>query len=138
MEIETWPSVTPKEALDDIEMMCEKILTRKNVMTESLEDGDESSFFFRKRARRERLKRTYDTKPHHNKEKESEWNTPHHHHFIFRHDWPMRCRHFFLLFYICEIFFFFFFGSTTGRGDGLVQMFKCSNYVQHATIIPYS
>ena len=41
MDKETWPSVTPKEALDDIEMMCEKILTRKNVMTESLEDGDE-------------------------------------------------------------------------------------------------
>ena len=50
MDKETWPSVTPKEALDDIEMMCEKILTRKNVMTESLEDGDESSFFFRNRA----------------------------------------------------------------------------------------
>ena len=34
-----WLSVTPKDALEDIEMMCEKLLTRKNVMTESL--GDE-------------------------------------------------------------------------------------------------
>ena len=36
-----WLSVTPKDALEDIEMMCEKLLTRKNVMTESLEEGDE-------------------------------------------------------------------------------------------------
>ena len=34
-----WLSLTPKDALEDIEMMCEKLLTRKNVMTESL--GDE-------------------------------------------------------------------------------------------------
>ena len=42
-----WLSLTPKDALEDIEMMCEKLLTRKNVMTESLGDEEYKRYALR-------------------------------------------------------------------------------------------